>query len=439
MTSVNQELYQQKLTTPEAAVNLVEPGDGIVYPLGAGEPAALHKALGQYGHLEGNRLYTMLTMHPILDFPKSQLRQISFFLNSPDRKPFNEGKTELVPTHFSEIPNILKAREPEPVIMATVSPMDEEGNFSLGVGTSYVGPLVETAKTIIIEVNENMPRTFGVQNTIHISQVNAIVENHADLPAAPEPALNDKDLKIGKIIADMIEDGDTIQIGIGAMPNAVMENLKDKRDLGLHSEMFTSKAQLLHEAGVLTNKKKQVFKGQSVATFAFGPKKLYEFMDNNPDILMVPCNISNGQKYITQNNNFVSINSGVEVDFLGQVNAERVGNTYYSSTGGQADFTKAVNLTVNGKGIICLYSTAKKGTVSTIVPKLHQGAPSTTSKNDIDTVVTEYGAAELKNKTISERVAALIEIAHPDFREALKEEAIAMGYFAEEKMLLENA
>lgn len=425
------QMYEEKLTTVEKAVQLIEPSDGIVYPLGAGEPSAFHKALSAVDHLQDNRLYTMLTMNPVLDFPKDELTQYSFFLSGNDRKAFNSGLTELIPNHFSEIPKILHAREPEPVLVASVSPMDEEGYFSLGVGVSYFGPQLEYAKKIIIEVNETMPYTYGIDNKIHISDVDALIENNTQIPILPEPELNDRDKAIGEYIADLIEDGDTIQVGIGAMPNAVMNNLLDKKDLGLHSEMFTSKAQLLHEKGVITNQKKQNFVGTSIATFALGTKEMYEFMNYNEDILMVPCNISNGQRYIAENDNFVSINSGVEVDLLGQVSSERVKTNYYSSTGGQADFTKGVSLTKNGRGFIAMYSTAAKGKVSTIVPMLFNGAPSTTSKNDIDMVVTEYGIAKLRNKTIRERVEALIAIAHPDFRDSLRKEAIELNYISE--------
>lgn len=426
-----QKLYQEKLTTPEEAIKVIAPGEAIVYPLGAGEPSALHEALEKHENLDGNRLYTMLTMHRVLDLPKEKLTQLSFFLSGNDRKAFNSGKTELIPNHFSEIPNILHAREPEPVLVATVSPMDEEGNFSLGVGNSYFGPQIKYAKKIILEVNETMPYTYGIENTIHISQVDALVENNEQIPVLPESEINEKDQKIGDYISELIEDGDTIQVGIGAMPNAVMNNLVNKKNLGLHSEMFTSKAQLLHEKGVLTNEHKQNFVGTSISTFALGTKEMYDFMDHNKDILMVPSSISNGQKYIAENENFVSINSGIEVDLLGQVSSERVMNTYYSSTGGQADFTKGINLMKNGRGFIALYSTAAKGKVSTIVPKLFSGAPATTSKNDINMVVTEYGIANLKNKTIRERVEALIAIAHPDFRDELRQQAIEMNYISE--------
>ncbi|MBG9980526.1 acetyl-CoA hydrolase/transferase family protein [Facklamia sp. DSM 111018] len=426
-----EKLYQNKLTTAEEAVKLIEPGDGIIYPLGAGEPAAMHKALSEYEGLDGNRLYTMLTMNPVIDLPKEKLEQISFFLSGSDRGAFNEGLTELVPNSFSEIPNIIIEREKEPVLIATVSPMDEDGYFSLGVGVSYFGPQIERAKKIIIEVNETMPYTYGIQNHIHISQVDALIENNEQIPVSADPELNEKDEKIGAYIADMINDGDTIQVGIGSMPNAVMNNLVNKKGLGLHSEMFTPKAQLLHEKGVLTNQNKQNFRGTSIATFAVGPKEFYDFMNYNEEILMIPCNMSNGLKYIAENNNFVSINSGVEVDLLGQVNAEKVQKKYYSSTGGQADFAKAVNLSKGGRGVMALYSTAAKGKVSTIVPTLFAGAPVTTTKNDIDMVVTEYGVAKLKNKTIRERVEALIAVAHPDFRDELRKAAIEMGYISE--------
>ncbi|GBG93891.1 4-hydroxybutyrate coenzyme A transferase [Ligilactobacillus salitolerans] len=421
-------LYQQKLTTAQEAVKQIAPGDGIIYPLGAGEPSALHEALESYSGLEGNRLYTMLSMHRTLKLPKHKLRQISFFLSGMDRKAFNSGETELVPSHFSEIPRILQAREPEPVLMATVSPMDENGNFSLGVGVSYFGSQVKNAKKIILEVNETMPYTYGIDNFIHISQVDALIENNEQIPTSVEPELNEKDNKIGQYIADMVRDGDTIQIGIGAMPNAVMNNLVNKKNLGMHSEMFTAKAQLLHERGVLTNTKKQNFKGTSVATFAYGPESLYKFMDHNKDILMVPSDISNGLKYIAQNDNFVSINSGVEIDFLGQVSSERIGKKYYSSTGGQADFAKGVNLSLNGRGIVCMYATAVKDTISTIVPTITVGSPTSTHKNDVDMLVTEYGVAHLKNKTTSERVLELISVAAPKFRAELLQQAIEMKY-----------
>lgn len=427
MTKTYQELYNEKLMTLGEIAKVIEHNEGIVYPVQPGEPKGFHEAL-QSADLKGNRIYRMLPGFPLLDRKKEEISQISLFLSGHDRKAHKEGLVELLPNNFSDIPDLLLMREPEPVIVATVSPMDEEGNFSLGTSNSYIGPLIEHAKKIIVEVNENMPRTFGELNTIHISQVTAVVENHVDLNALPNLEPSEKDLKIGKIIADMVQDGDTIQIGFGSMPNAVMDYLKEKKNLGIHTEMLPDKLVDLVESGVVTNQKKEIYAGKSVATFAIGTKRLYDYMNNNEDVVMLPCNKTNSLVEMAKLNRLVAINSTVEVDFLGQCNSERVRDTYFSSTGGQHDFMKGVRLTLNGTGIICLYSTAKNDQFSTIVPTLFVGAPVSTSKNDIDTVVTEYGAAQLKGKTIPERIEALISIAHPNFREELRAEAVKMGY-----------
>lgn len=417
-------MYQDKLTTGEEAVKIIQPGDGIIFPIMPGEPPALLDGIRLLETLNNNRLYRMLPSFPIVDAPKDKLKQISIFLSGMDRKAMNNGLIDLLPNNFSDIPSLLKQREEgHYIIMATVSPMDEHGYFSLGTSPSYVASLIKDAKAIVLEVNRNMPRTFGTDNHIHISQVNSLVENHVELPELNNPTLNENDLAIGKEIASKVKDGDTLQIGFGAMPNAVMEYLIDKKDLGLHTEMLPERLVDLTEKNVITNKRKEIDTGKSVATFAIGSKQLYKFMDNNPDILMEPCDYTNRFDVISKLDHLVAINSTVEIDFLGQCNSESVKGIYYSSTGGQGDFMKGVRLTKEGTGIICLYSTAKKGTVSTIVPSLFNGAPVSTSKNDIDTIVTEYGSASLKGATISERVERLINIAHPNFREELIEKA----------------
>ncbi|MFJ8268278.1 acetyl-CoA hydrolase/transferase family protein [Peribacillus asahii] len=306
--------------------------------------------------------------------------------------------------------------------------MDENGYFSLGTSVSYVGPLLADAKTIILEVNENMPHTFGEENHIHISQVAGIVENHVMVPTVSNPELSDKDYKIGQTIADIINNGDTLQIGFGAMPNAVMEFLSNHRDLGIYTEMLPDKIVDLYESGAITNQNKSLYKGKSTATFALGTRRLYDFIHENEEILFLPCNVTNDVRNIAQLDHLVSVNSTVEVDFLGQCNSETINGKYYSSSGDQADFTKGVRLTKNGRGIICLYSTAKNDTISKIVPTLPQGAVITTSKNDVDMIVTEFGKAELKAKTIQERTQALINIAHPKFREELAFQATRMGF-----------
>ncbi|MFC0273249.1 acetyl-CoA hydrolase/transferase family protein [Metabacillus herbersteinensis] len=420
--------YKEKLRTPEEAVQFIEPNTDIILPIMAGEPPALLESLPQHTKLRGNRLYRMLPAYPILNVDEDRIKQVSLFLSGQDRSGFHEGKVDLLPNHFSDIPALLKQVTTDRVIMAVVSPMDEEGYFSLGVSPSYTAPLIEDAKQIIVEVNEMMPRTYGEQNKIHISQVTALVENNKELPSVPNPILSGKDEKIGRIIAGIINNGDTLQIGFGAMPNAVMEFLTDHRDLGIYTEMLPDKIIDLYEAGAISNKNKPLFKEKTTMTFAFGTKRLYEFMHENEDLYFLPCDQSNDLRAISKFDNLVSINSTVEIDFLGQCNSETVKGSYYSSTGGQGDFAKGARLTKNGKGIICLYSTAKNDTISKIVPTLSVGAVTTTSKNDVDMVVTEYGVAQLKGKTIRERTEALINIAHPKFREELEFEARKLGY-----------
>lgn len=429
-------LYNEKLTIPKEAVQLVNAGEEIVFPVNPGEPPMLLEAIPENKKLEGNYLHRMLPSSGPLDISPDKLKQVSLFLSGADRKHYREGFVEFLPNHFSDIPSILLKRSAHPVIMATVSPMDDEGNFSLGTSPSYVASLIEHAKTIILEVNEKMPRTFGKKNTIHISEVDALVENTVDLPELPTPVLSEKDLEIGKIIGDIVKDGDTLQIGFGSMPNAVMESIMDKKNMGVYSEMLPDKIVDLYEQGVITNEHNPVSPGQTVSTFAIGSKRLYEFMHNNKDILMLPCDVTNSPVNIAKVDNLVSINSSVEVDFYGQCNSESVGGKLYSSTGGQADFTKGVRMTKEGRGVICLYSTAKKDTISTIVSELAHGSIVSTAKNDVDTVVTEYGKAELIGKTFSERAEALISIAHPDFRESLRQKAIEKKLIAEENVLV---
>lgn len=433
-----QEIYRAKCCTAEEAVQLIEPGEAIILPINPGEPPALLEALPSNYRLHDNKLFRMLSGYPILNVNQERIRQISQFLGAFERKAFSEGIIDLLPNHFSDIPLLLKlsTAPTKRVIMSTVSPMDEEGNFSLGTSISHIGPLFGDAKSIILEVNKNMPRTFGEQNQIHISQVTALVENNYELPSLSNPILSDKDMKIGQTIADLINNGDTIQIGFGSMPNAVIEYLKGHRDLGIHTEMLPDKVVDLYENDCITNMNKNFFKGKTVATFALGSRKLYDFMDNNKDIHMLPCNVTNDPRNIAQLDNLVSINSTVEVDFLGQCNSEMVKGKYYSSTGGQADFAKGVRMTENGRGIICLYSTAKNDTISKIVSALPQGAVVTTSKNDVDIVVTEYGKAELKGKTIQDRTEALIKIAHPKFRDQLTFEAVQRGFLSKKNFFM---
>lgn len=423
--------YEQKKVSPEEAIAFLSPSDAVIYPIAPGEPTLLHEALCHYEGLDNNKLYRTLTNVPTYDLPKDKLKQVSIFLGG-DRQLMNDGVVELLPNHFGDTVELIRMREEEIVLMFNASPMDEKGYFSLSLANAYVGGLLEHASKIIIEVNENCPYTYGEKHHVHIDDVTAFIESSEPLPTVPEPVIDEKSGAIGKIIADLLPDGATLQIGYGSVPSAVMNNLTNKKHLGFHTEMLPDKAMDLYDSGSLDNTKKETYVGKTVTTFAMGTPKLYEWLHKNEDIYFVPVDQSNSLKEIAKENKLYTINATIQVDLLGQCNSEKLPNKYYSSTGGQSDFGKGVRMTQNGVGIIALNSTAANDKISTIVPSLYAGAAVTTSKNDVDYVVTEYGAARLKGKTINERVEALIEIAHPKFRDELREEAIKMKYISAE-------
>ena len=420
--------YNEKKTSPAEAVKFLSPGDAVVYPIAPGEPALLHEALCQYEGLDHNKLYRTLTNVPTYDLPKDTLKQISIFLGG-DRQLMNDGIVELLPNHFGDTVDLIKMREEQIVVMFNASPMDEKGYFSLSLANAYVGGLLDVADKIIIEVNENCPYTYGENHHVHIDDVTALIESNAPLPTIPEPVIDEKSAAIGKLIANLVPDGATLQIGYGSVPSAVMNNLSSKKHLGFHTEMLPDKAMELLHAGALDNSKKETYVGKTVTTFAMGTQELYKWLDKNEDVYFLPVNKSNSVREIAKEDNLYTINATIQVDLLGQCNSEKLPNKYYSSTGGQSDFGKGVRMTKNGVGIIALNSTAgKDDAISTIVPSLYAGAAVTTSKNDVDYIVTEYGAAQMKGKTINERVAALIDIAHPKFRDELMEEARKLQY-----------
>lgn len=428
MDVVINQLYEQKRKNNAIeAVSIIEEQEAIIVPLAVGEPPALLDALKEAGALYENRLYQMLSLRPVLDINPEKLRIISMFLNKDERRAFYDKQIDLLPNHFSDLPAILSEVTTEPVIMAMVSPMDENGNFSLGTNCDYTIRMAEKSKKIILEVNPNMPRTLG-NNQIHINQVSALIENDVPLPETPLIPAREEDETIGKLIAELIQNGDTLQIGFGAIPNTIMNYLTAYKNLTIFTEMIPDKVVDLFESGAVTNEANALAPGKMTATFAYGTKRLYEFLHENKEVYMLPVDETNDPRMIAHNSNIITINSTIEVDFLGQCNSETVGGRYYSSTGGQGDFGIGARMAGHGKGIICLHSTAKGGTVSKIVPTIAKGSVVTTSKNDVDYVVTEYGVAKLRGKTIRERTKALIQIAHPKFREQLEFEAKQMGY-----------
>lgn len=421
--------YNDKKVSATEAIKFLAPGDAVVYPIAPGEPKLLHDALCHYEGLDNNKLYRTLTNVPTYDLPKDKLKQISIFLGG-DRQLMNDGVVELLPNHFGDTVDLIKMREEQIVLMFNASPMDDKGYFSLSLANAYVGGLLDVATKIIIEVNENCPYTYGVNHHVHIDDVTALIESSEPLPTVPEPVIDEKSEAIGKIIADLVPDGATLQIGYGSVPSAVMNNLTTKRQLGFHTEMLPDNVIELYNSGALDNSQKETYIGKTVTTFARGSPKLYQWLDKNEDIYFVPVNQSNALKEIAKEDNLYTINATIQVDLLGQCNSEKLPNKYYSSTGGQSDFGKGVRMTTNGVGIIALNSTAAKDSISTIVPSLYNGAAVTTSKNDVDYIVTEYGAARMKGKTINERVEALIAIVHPKFRDELRAEAQALKYLA---------
>ncbi|MBZ4653908.1 MAG: 4-hydroxybutyrate coenzyme transferase [Peptococcaceae bacterium] len=419
-----QEMYKKKLTSPEEIVGQIKSGDVCCCPSALGEPAALVEALAERALRED---ITGITHHMLLACRKwkylspelaGRIIHVAWFTSGAARPAVQEGRADYMPNFYHEVPRYWREyREPD-VFYAMVSPMDKHGYFSFGVAASEPRAQMSRAKKIFLEVNQYMPRVHG-SAFVHISEVDALCEAHIPLPELPSEPLSEIDIIMGNSIAEMIPDGATIQLGIGGIPNAVGKALMTKKDLGIHSEMFTDSMVDLIEAGVVTNKKKNINTGKSIASFAFGSRRMYDYLDDNPGVEFHPVDYVNEPTIIGLNDNFISINACLEVDLLGQVCSESIGPKNFSGTGGQVDFVRGANRSKGGKAFIAMYSTAKNNTISKIKPMLTEGAVVTTSKNDVDYIVTEYGIAKLKGKTASERAKALIAIAHPNFREEL--------------------
>ncbi|MCG7343734.1 propionyl-CoA--succinate CoA transferase [Sporosarcina sp. ACRSL] len=418
-----------KLLKSKEIIDLINKDMDIILPLSNGEPHGLLDILEEnYEQLSNVKIHQLLALRErdyINGKMKGHLSHVSYFLSGATRKAYWEGHVELIPNVFQEMYTLLQKTTQKPMVMATASPMDEHGYFSLGTNADYVADFIGEVP-FVLEVNRHMPRTFG-KNQIHISQIVGYIEN--DVPLAEEriPEITEKDQKIAEFIAEDIQDGDTLQIGIGAIPNAVMKMLKNRRHLGIHTEMLTDGIVDLVEAGAVDGMRKSTHKGKIVATFAFGSQRLYDFLNNNPSVEFLPVSVVNDAYEIAKEERMVSINATTEVDLYGQCASETVAGRYYSSTGGQADFARGARLSKYGKGYVCMYSTAKNDTISRIKLHLAPGSVVTTSKNYVDNVVTEYGIARLHGKSLSERAEALIAIAHPKFREELTREAKEFG------------
>jgi acyl-CoA hydrolase len=298
--------------------------------------------------------------------------------------------------------------------------------MSLSLSLIIEKQLIDVADLVVLEVNENMPRTLG-DTQIHISEVDHVVENHVPLFELPAAKPTEWEQAIGGHVAGLIEDGSTIQLGIGGIPDAITAFLMERRDLGVHTEMFTSGLVDLYEAGVITGRKKSMWKGKMIGAFALGSQKLYDFLDDNLAVELHQGRVTNDPTIIGRNYRMVSVNTALQVDCSGQVCSQSIGPRHFSGTGGQLDTHRGAQQSPGGRGIIALRSTAKGGTISTIVPMLTEGAEVTVPGQDVDTIVTEYGVAELRGKSIRQRTEELVRIAHPDFRPWIREEVERLG------------
>lgn len=417
-------IYDSKLTFAEKAVESIKSGNRVVIAHACGEAKALSAAMvARAPKLENVEVVHMVAMGKA-EYCKPEMakhfRHNSLFVGSTSRTAVNEGRADYTPCFFSEIPRLFKnGYLPVDVAMIHVSPPDAHGYCSLGISVDYTKPAAECAKTVIAQVNKNMPRTLG-DSFMYISQFDYIVEFDEPLIELSRPSITEVEENIGRYVAELIEDGSTLQLGIGAIPDAVLGYLKEKRDLGIHTEMFSDGVVELYEAGVITNRAKTLHKGKMVATFFMGTKKLYDFVNDNPAVAMYPVDYVNDPFVICQNSRMVSINSALQVDLTGQVCADTLGSKQYSGVGGQVDYVRGASRSEGGKSIIALPATASNGNYSRITAVLDSGAAVTTSRNDVDYVVTEYGIASLRGKTLRQRAKELISIAHPTFRKQLE-------------------
>ncbi|MCD8356562.1 MAG: 4-hydroxybutyrate CoA-transferase [Clostridia bacterium] len=417
------EVYASKLTTAQEAVKHIPNGSRVFFGHGANEPMGLTDALvenyEQYKDVEichwvpmGKGEYTKPEM-------KGHFNYNGLFLGPATRASVQEGRADYTPFYFHQSPRFFNdGTFPIDVALVTLTPPDEHGFCSFGVSVGGTKPAALSAKMIIAQINDQMPRTMG-DSFIHVSKLTYAVELSQPLPELGGGRIGPVEEAIGRNIAELVEDGSTLQLGIGTIPDAVLRFLGDKKNLGIHSEMFSDGVVDLYEKGVITGAAKTLDKGKMVAAFLLGSKKLYQFVNNNPDVMMLPVDYVNNPVIIAQQNQMVSINSCLQVDFNGQVNSESMGVNQFSGIGGQLDYVRGASMCPNGKSILAMPSTAKKGTISRIVPVFEAGTTVTTTRTDVHYIVTEYGAVNLRGKSLRERARLLISIAHPNFRDEL--------------------
>ncbi len=420
------EQYRRKCVTAEEAVKAIKSNQVVFIEGDTGLPQRLVDAMVA----RAPKLRNVKTLHLMVVGGKmsylepgleESFRHIAFFTGGGAREAINEGRAEFIPIFLSDIADLFyTGAVPIDVALIHVSLPDEHGFCSYGVSVDITKPAAENAEVVIAQVNPNMPRSLG-DSFVHLSKIDYVVEVDDPIPELVPKPFSEVHRKIGKHISTLIEDGTTLQMGIGAIPDAVLSFLGDKKDLGVHTEMFSDGVMDLIDRGIITNEKKTLHQGKIIAAFFMGTKKLYDYVDNNPIFEFHPCHYTNDPFVISQNEKMVAINSAIEVDLTGQVCSDSIGYEIYSGIGGQVDFIRGAARSKGGKAIIALPSTAKGDSISRIVPHLKEGAGVVTSRGDVHYIVTEYGIAYLHGRSISERAKALIDIAHPNFREELEQ------------------
>jgi itaconate CoA-transferase len=431
-------VYRSKLTTAEEAVATIPSGSHLSMGMAMAEPPALLKALAvraEASKVENVRLYyfeaTSIAGQTILRYELNErIQPYCMFISGTERALIKRGVEDgdrkvvsYVPNNFHQATRLLTEEIGIDTFVCTVSPMDRHGYFSFGTGNDYSTKVARSAKQLIVEVNKNMPRVYGSGAELHISEVDAIIENHVPLLELPLRGPTAEDEVISRIIADMVPDGACLQMGVGALPNLVCAALKDRNDLGIHTEALNPGLVDLIRAGAVTNRRKAIDHGKTVFTFAMGQKAMYDFLHDNPAITSAPVDYVNDPRIIAQNDNVVSINATIQIDLTGACNSEHMLGHQYSASGGQLDFVRGAYASKGGKSIIAAQSTAAKGKISRIVRRLD--GPVTTPRIDTHYVVTEFGTVNLKGLSSTERAHALVGLAHPDFRDELMEAANA--------------
>ncbi|MEK7347597.1 MAG: acetyl-CoA hydrolase/transferase C-terminal domain-containing protein [Candidatus Eisenbacteria bacterium] len=419
-----QAAFHEKLVTAEVALQTVCSGDTVYVHPGCAAPLRLLDALvARREELENVRIVHIMSLgraEYVKPGMEKHFRHMALFIGRNVRDAVNEGRADYVPVFLSEIPRLFTSRTiPVDVALIHVSPPDEHGFCSFGVGVECTKAAASTANVVVAQVNPHMPRVLG-DSFIHVRNVTYFVEADEPLVELPRVRMSPAFDEIGRNVAGLVEDGATLQLGIGGIPDAVLHHLRDRKHLGVHTEMFSDGMVELVEAGIVTNERKTLHPGKIVSSFVLGSKRLFDFIHNNPIVEFHPSDYVNDPFVIAMNDKMVAVNSAIQVDLTGQICSDSIGDTVYSGFGGQVDFVRGASRAKGGKAVIALLSTAKSEGISRIVPYLDEGAGVVTSRADVHFVATEYGVADLHGRSMRERARALIGIAHPKFREELE-------------------